>query len=108
MGNSGFDPSLFHDDDGRNYLYRPWGRLHQQPAQHHCDAEFDPQTGHAIARAQNLFTGTPLCYTERRAPLSPRGMVLPDGGRKAAPATKHAVVAAFKNHRRAVRGCTRR
>jgi xylan 1,4-beta-xylosidase len=27
MGNGGFDPSLFHDDDGRKYyLYRPWGR----------------------------------------------------------------------------------
>jgi xylan 1,4-beta-xylosidase len=39
MGNGGFDPSLFHDDDGRKYyLYRPWAAPPQQPAQHHRDA----------------------------------------------------------------------
>lgn len=28
MGNGGFDPSLFHDADGRKYyIYRPWGRV---------------------------------------------------------------------------------
>ena len=47
MGNGGFDPSLFHDDDGRKYyIYRPWGpRHHSNPHNTIVLQAFDPQTG---------------------------------------------------------------
>lgn len=66
MGNGGFDPSLFHDDDGRKYyLYRPWGpRHHSNPHNTIVMQEFDPQTGTLSPERKTLFTGTPLCYTE--------------------------------------------
>ncbi|HHP1265313.1 TPA: glycoside hydrolase family 43 protein [Enterobacter roggenkampii] len=66
MGNGGFDPSLFHDDDGRKYyLYRPWGpRHHSNPHNTIVLQAFDPQTGTLSPERKTLFTGTPLSYTE--------------------------------------------
>lgn len=66
MGNGGFDPSLFHDDDGRKYyIYRPWGpRHHSNPHNTIVLQAFDPQTGTLSPERKTLFTGTPLCYTE--------------------------------------------
>lgn len=66
MGNGGFDPSLFHDSDGRKYyIYRPWGpRHHSDP---HCTIvlqEYFPQTQTLSKTRKTLFTGTALRYTE--------------------------------------------
>ena len=66
MGNGGFDPSLFHDSDGRKYyIYRPWGpRHHSDP---HCTIvmqEYFPQTQTLAKTRKTLFTGTDLRYTE--------------------------------------------
>jgi xylan 1,4-beta-xylosidase len=66
MGNGGFDPSLFHDSNGRKYyLYRPWGpRHHSDP---HCTIvmqEYFPQEQRLSPERRTLFTGTTLRYTE--------------------------------------------
>ncbi|MCV2514400.1 glycoside hydrolase family 43 protein, partial [Leclercia pneumoniae] len=66
MGNGGFDPSLFHDDDGRKYyLYRPWGpRHHSNPHNTIVMQEYFPGTHTLSPERKTLFTGTPLGYTE--------------------------------------------
>ena len=66
LNSSGFDPALFHDDDGTTWLlsmlwdHRPGRRrfagvLAQQ---------MDPQTGGLIGERQLIFEGTPLGFTE--------------------------------------------
>ncbi|VTP15858.1 Beta-xylosidase [Phytobacter ursingii] len=66
MGNGGFDPSLFHDTDGRKYyIYRPWGpRHHSNPHNTIVMQEFFADTGTLSPQRSTLFTGTPLGYTE--------------------------------------------
>ena len=66
LNSSGFDPSLFHDDDGRKYLlnqlwdHRPGGnRFAGIVAQ-----EYSPQEGRLIGRRENIFKGTAHGLTE--------------------------------------------
>jgi len=66
LNSSGFDPSLFHDDDGRKYLlnmlwdHRPGhNRFAGIVAQ-----EYSPSEGRLIGERTNIFTGTPLGLTE--------------------------------------------
>jgi xylan 1,4-beta-xylosidase len=66
LNSSGFDPSLFHDDDGRKWLlnmiwdHRPdrtfFGGTMLQ--------EFDPTKGELIGETQNIFPGSELGFTE--------------------------------------------
>ncbi len=66
LNSSGFDPSLFHDDDGRKWLVNVW-----------CDfrkgrnrfggivlQEYSPQRQQLIGPVVNIFTGTDLGKTE--------------------------------------------
>ncbi len=66
LNSSGFDPSLFHDDDGRSWL------LNQQWI-HHPDKhpfngillqEFDRSAGKLVGPVQNIFRGTELGVVE--------------------------------------------
>ncbi len=66
LNSSGFDPSLFHDDDGRKYLvnmlldYRPdHNRFAGIVLQ-----EYSPKERQLIGQRQLIFKGTPLGYTE--------------------------------------------
>jgi xylan 1,4-beta-xylosidase len=104
MGNGGFDPSLFHDDDGRKYyLYRPWGpRHHSNPHNTIVMQAFDPQTGTLSPERKTVYRHAALLH-RGRAPVSPRGMVLPDGGRRRHQLRARRRGAAFQKHRRAVR-----
>jgi xylan 1,4-beta-xylosidase len=66
LNSSGFDPSLFHDDDGRKYLvnmiwdFRPghnrFGGIVLQ--------EYSCKKGRLIGRPINIFPGTPIGFTE--------------------------------------------
>lgn len=66
LNSSGFDPSLFHDDDGRKWLvnvswdYRPWnhsfGGIVLQ--------EFDEKKGAMTGPIMNIFPGSDLRLTE--------------------------------------------
>jgi xylan 1,4-beta-xylosidase len=66
LNSSGFDPSLFHDDDGRSWL------LNQQWI-HHPDKhpfngillqEFDRKQGRLVGPVKNIFRGTSLGVVE--------------------------------------------
>jgi xylan 1,4-beta-xylosidase len=66
LNSSGFDPSLFHDTDGRKYLvnqlwdYRPghnrFGGIVLQ--------EYSPKERKLVGRRENIFKGTALGFTE--------------------------------------------
>lgn len=66
LNSSGFDPSLFHDDDGRKYLvnmlwdYRP-GRNRFAGI---VLQEYSVEDGKLIGERVNIFQGTPLGLTE--------------------------------------------
>ncbi len=66
LNSSGFDPSLFHDDDGRKYLvnmlwdYRP-GRNHFAGI---VLQEYSPAARQLIGERTVIFSGTPLGLTE--------------------------------------------
>ncbi|MDR9826900.1 glycoside hydrolase family 43 protein [Vibrio sp. FNV 38] len=66
MGNGGFDPSLFHEDDGRKfYVYRTWGpRHHSDPVNQIVIQEFDPNTNALISNRVPIYSGTDIKYTE--------------------------------------------
>jgi len=66
LNSSGFDPSLFHDDDGRKYLlnqlwdHRPGGnRFNGIVLQ-----EYSVQEQKLVGRRENIFKGTPHGLTE--------------------------------------------
>ncbi|NML07481.1 glycoside hydrolase family 43 protein [Sphingomonas sp. G-3-2-10] len=66
LNSSGFDPSLFHDDDGRKYLlnqlwdHRPGrNRFAGIVLQEYC-----PRERRLIGERHNIFAGTPLGLTE--------------------------------------------
>ena len=66
LNSSGFDPSLFHDDDGRKYLLNMlWDH---RPGQNRFAGivlqEYSPQERRLIGARQNIFAGTPLGFTE--------------------------------------------
>jgi xylan 1,4-beta-xylosidase len=66
LNSSGFDPSLFHDDDGRKYLvnqlwdHRPGrGRFAGIVLQ-----EYSPGTRKLVGEVHNIFKGTAIGFTE--------------------------------------------
>jgi xylan 1,4-beta-xylosidase len=66
LNSSGFDPSLFHDDDGRKYLVNQlWDH---RPGQNRFAGivlqEYSVAERRLIGRRENIFRGTPLGFTE--------------------------------------------
>ena len=66
LNSSGFDPSLFHDDDGRKYLVNMlWDH---RPGQNRFAGivlqEYSVRERKLIGRRENIFRGTPLGLTE--------------------------------------------
>jgi xylan 1,4-beta-xylosidase len=66
LNSSGFDPSLFHDDDGRKYLVNQlWDH---RPGQNRFAGivlqEFSVKEQKLIGQRKNIFKGTPLSFTE--------------------------------------------
>ncbi len=66
LNGSGFDPSMFHDDDGKSYLvnmqfdYRPWNvRFAGVVVQ-----EYSKEEGRLVGEPKNIFTGTSRKVTE--------------------------------------------
>jgi xylan 1,4-beta-xylosidase len=66
LNSSGFDPSLFHDDDGRKYLvnmlwdYRP----NQNRFAGIVIQEYSPTERRLTGKRELIFTGTPIGFTE--------------------------------------------
>ena len=66
LNSSGFDPSLFHDDDGRKYLLNMlWDH---RPGQNRFAGivlqEYSPAERRLVGERHNIFKGTPLGFTE--------------------------------------------
>lgn len=66
IGNYGFDPSLFHDDDGKKYMVNMlWdGRKGTNFFGGIVMQEFDANEGKLVGPLKNIFTGTELGCTE--------------------------------------------
>ena len=66
LNSSGFDPSLFHDDDGRKYLVNMLWDF--RPGQNRFAGivlqEYSVAERKLIGRRENIFLGTPLGFTE--------------------------------------------
>jgi xylan 1,4-beta-xylosidase len=72
VNSSGFDPSLFHDDDGRKwFLNMLWN--HREPAGAHLKhfaffgimlQEWDAAAGRLVGAPKNIFAGSPHGYVE--------------------------------------------
>ena len=67
LNSSGFDPSLFHDDDGRKYLLNMlWDH---RPGNNRFAGivlqEYSAEERALIGERKTIFTGTPLGFTER-------------------------------------------
>ena len=66
LNSSGFDPSLFHDDDGRKYLLNMlWDH---RPGQNRFAGialqEYSPTERKLVGDRHNIFTGTTIGFTE--------------------------------------------
>jgi xylan 1,4-beta-xylosidase len=66
LNSSGFDPSLFHDDDGRKYLVNMlWDH---RPNVHHFGGivlqEYSVDEGKLVGERMNIFAGTSIGFTE--------------------------------------------
>ena len=66
LNSSGFDPSLFHDDDGRKYLLNMlWDH---RPGNNRFAGivlqEYSVRKGKLVGERKNIFKGTPLGFTE--------------------------------------------
>jgi xylan 1,4-beta-xylosidase len=66
LNSSGFDPSLFHDEDGRKYLLNMlWDH---RPGQNRFAGivlqEYSPAEQRLVGERRNIFTGTALGFTE--------------------------------------------
>ncbi len=66
LNSSGFDPSLFHDEDGRHWLLnQQW--IHQ-PGKHHFNGillqEYDPAAQRLVGPVKNIYAGTELQVVE--------------------------------------------
>jgi xylan 1,4-beta-xylosidase len=66
LNSSGFDPSLFHDDDGRKYLVNMlWDH---RPGPNRFAGivlqEYSASEGKLVGPRENIFAGTPLGFTE--------------------------------------------
>lgn len=71
MGNGGFDPSLFHNDQGDNadhqkyYVYRMWGpRHHSDPNNFIVIQRYDSNTQKLDVKRHIIFKGSEFKYTE--------------------------------------------
>lgn len=66
IGNYGFDPSLFHDDDGKKYMVNMiWdGRANTNFFGGIILQEFDPTAGKLVGKPNIIFKGTRLGCTE--------------------------------------------
>ncbi|SLN33424.1 Beta-xylosidase [Pseudoruegeria aquimaris] len=73
LNSSGFDPSLFHDEDGRKWLLNMvWDHRGTQPRRDPprglfggiIAQEYDPQARRLIGDIHEIFTGSPLGMTE--------------------------------------------
>jgi xylan 1,4-beta-xylosidase len=66
LNSSGFDPSLFHDDDGKKYLLNMcWDhRLGRHPFYGILLQEYDPFRQKLIGKPQIIFKGTEIKITE--------------------------------------------
>ena len=72
VNSSGFDPSLFHDDDGRKwFVNQQWN--HRPEARHSKGhvafdgivlQEFDAKAGKLVGPVRNIYSGTPLGLVE--------------------------------------------
>jgi len=67
LNSSGFDPSLFHDDDGRKWLVNQlWD--HRAAGRGHFAGivlqEYCPRQKRLVGEVRNIFRGTPLGVTE--------------------------------------------
>ena len=85
IGNYGFDPSLFHDDDGKKYvLNMMWdGRANTNFFSGIMLQEFDPKTNALVGKAHNIFVGTELGCTEGPQMLKKDGyyyLITAEGG----------------------------
>ncbi|KAH8882363.1 glycoside hydrolase family 43 protein [Thozetella sp. PMI_491] len=63
---SGFDPSLFHDDDGRKYFVNMFTDHRRRPLHFagHRLQEFDPKAGRLVGPTKNIYQGTKLLLSE--------------------------------------------
>ena len=66
LNSSGFDPSLFHDEDGRHWLLnQQW--IHQ-PGKHHFNGillqEYDEEARRLVGPVKNIYAGTHLGVVE--------------------------------------------
>lgn len=66
LNSSGFDPSLFHDDDGRKYLVNMlWDH---RPGQNRFSGivlqEYSVKESRLVGERVNIFQGTPIGFTE--------------------------------------------
>jgi xylan 1,4-beta-xylosidase len=66
LNSSGFDPSLFHDDDGRKYLVNMlWDH---RPGQNRFAGivlqEYSPKERQLVGERSNIFAGTAIGFTE--------------------------------------------
>jgi xylan 1,4-beta-xylosidase len=66
VNSSGFDPSLFHDDDGRKWFLNMLWDHRSRPLLFEGIAlqEFDPKEGKLIGERRNIFQGTDLKLVE--------------------------------------------
>ena len=66
LNSSGFDPALFHDDDGRSWLLNLlWDHRPGRPRFGGVlIQEMDLETGRLVGERQLIFEGTPLGFTE--------------------------------------------
>lgn len=67
LNSSGFDPSLFHDDDGRKWLLNclwDYRITEGNKSSGIVIQEFDPRLGSLVGEPRKLFDGTPLKKTE--------------------------------------------
>ena len=66
LNSSGFDPSLFHDDDGRKYLVNML--LDHRPGHNRFGGivlqEYSPAERKLVGPIHNIFKGTPIGFTE--------------------------------------------
>jgi len=66
LNSSGFDPSLFHDDDGRKWVVNLVWDHRARPSKFGgiLLQEYDPHAGKLIGTAVNIFRGSPLGLSE--------------------------------------------
>lgn len=85
IGNYGFDPSMFHDDDGKKYMINMiWdGRKKTNFFGGIVLQEFDPLSGQLMGEPTNIFSGTQLGCTEGPQILKKNGyyyLITAEGG----------------------------